>query len=124
MEDDAKKTGPKVVYDIAGKRLNADEKYIAERTLKGGHIIAYRKNKEEIAALVKALKEDGVTDKKLLDPQAWNMIIGYQSSSSGCNGGCGFAHSCKTSPGPTERGKPSNPNLHVSILQYCTCVSN
>jgi hypothetical protein len=118
-QDDAKKTElPKVVYDIAGKRLRADEKYIAERTITDGRIIAYRKNKREIAALVKALKEDGVTDRTLLDPQAWNMIICYQSSESGCAGGCGFYHSCQNIHGHSERPNAGG----MSMLRYCGCV--
>ena len=65
----------RLVFDIDGKRFRADEPYLAERTLQNGRTIGYRKNKREIEALVKALKSDGVTDEKLLDPTTWHLIL-------------------------------------------------
>jgi hypothetical protein len=119
-QNDAKKTEPpKVVYDIAGKRLRADEKYIAERTFTNGRIIAYRKNKREVAALVKALKEDGVTDKKLLDPQTWLMNICQKTCCDDppCQGGCGIGHTCQGSSMGIERQAH-----HVNGIHFCICV--
>ena len=120
-QNDAKKSEPaKRVYDIYGKRLKTDDKYIAERTLANGRTIAYRKNKREVAALVKALKEDGVTDEKLLDANAWMTIICWRSALSGCMGGCGIAHICKPTPGHIERTTADR--LQPAILRYCVCV--
>jgi hypothetical protein len=93
----------KPVFDMNGKRLRADERYVAERTLRNGRIIAYRRNEREIAALVKALKKDGVTDKELLNPKTWMMIICDKSSSSGCQGGCTPTRSCQLGIYHTER---------------------
>lgn len=109
----------KHVYDIDGKRLRLDEKYIAERTLKDGRIMAYRKNKREIAALVKALKEDGVTDEKLLDPKNWMKSICWQSASLGCRGGCRKPYTCRPLSGSPD--KTANPELQTSTLNYCRC---
>lgn len=118
-QNDTKQTKTsKRVYDIDGKRLRPDEKYIAERTLKDGRIIAYRKNKREIAALVKALKEEGFTDKKLLDPQTWLGIICWQSVSSGCQGGCDIGFTCKGTMDAVDR-LSAQPHWQV---RYCYCV--
>jgi len=102
----------KRVYDIDGKRIRADEKYVAERMLKNGRIIGYRQNKREVTVLVKALKEDGITDERLLDPKFWMMLqcIKYDYSCytlSNCNG------TCKAVTGPAERA-----NVR---LFYCYC---
>ncbi len=106
------------VYDIDGKRLRADEKYLAGITLESGRVIAYRKNRREIAALVKALKEDGVTDKKLLDPRAWMMNTCEQTAVSECNGGCGIAHHCKGFRETINRLS----DAHTLTWSYCFCV--
>jgi hypothetical protein len=123
-QNDAKKTEPsmqgdeKKVYDIYGERLRANEKYIAQQTLTDGRIIAYRKNKREIAALVKALKEAGVTDKKLLDPKAWSMMICEKTVSSGCNGGCGYGKACRGSYYGIEKA-----NTQVKPkFDFCICI--
>ena len=118
QNDDRKTEPPKRVYDIYGKRIRPNEKYIAELTLKNGRIIAYRRNKREIAALVKALKADGVTDEKLLDPQAWLMIICWKSVSSNCQGGCSLGTTCRGSEAlEKEKGGP-----HFTPRQLCYCV--
>jgi hypothetical protein len=117
-QNDAKKAEPsKRVYDMYGKRLRADERYIAERTLKNGRIIAYRKNKREIASLVKALKEDGFTDEKLLDPQTWlmNMCEKTANDHPPCQGGCGWAHTCTGTRDAVDR-------LSHFEVRYCYCV--
>src|SRR6478672_199525 len=54
---------PEILVDIDGKRLREGEEYLADRTLSNGQTIAYRKNKREVEALVKALEEDGITDR-------------------------------------------------------------
>ena len=109
------------VYDIDGKRLRADEEYLAAITLDSGRIVAYRKNKREIAALVKALKESGVTDKKRLDPNAWMMNICGATVVSGCNGGCGIAHHCK---GFRETINRTSSGQHAILYSFCFCVPN
>lgn len=103
---------PKHVYDINGKRLRAHEKYIAERTLEDGRILGYRQNKREITALVKALKEDGVTDERILNPKFWMTLkcLMYDYSCHtliGCNG------TCKEVTAPADRA-------NVKLL-YCYC---
>ncbi|HEX8709442.1 MAG TPA: hypothetical protein VF723_14450 [Pyrinomonadaceae bacterium] len=113
----------KPVFDIKGKRIRADERHIAQRTLQNGRIIAYRKNKREIAALVKALREDGVTDKELLDPNTWMMIICDRSISSGCQGGCSPTQVCahttiQMSDKRTTQGKG---NYTAVLFGYCRC---
>ncbi len=80
---------PIVPVDINGKRLPEGEKYIAHRTLKNGKVIAYRQNKREVEALVKGLKEDGVTEKKLLDPGHWMTFTCYFTGIKKCGHGCG-----------------------------------
>lgn len=120
QNDDRKTEPPKRVYDIYGKRIRPNEKYIAELTLKNGRIIAYRRNKREIAALVKALKADGVTDEKLLDPQAWLMIICWKSVSSNCQGGCSLGTTCRGSESAIDRISGAA-QLH-SRINYCYCV--
>ncbi len=93
-QNNVKKTEPsKRVYDIYGKRVRANEKYVADRTLKNGRIVAYRQNKREIAALVKALKEDGMTDEQVLNPKFWTTLkcLKYNYSCltlSGCGSIC------------------------------------
>jgi hypothetical protein len=102
----------KVAYDIYGKRLRVDEKYIADRTLPNGRIIAYRKNKREIASLVRALKEDGVTNEKLLDTKTWSTISCFKNVNNFCaNVSCTFI--CRL-----ERHRTARAN---EILGYCEC---
>lgn len=80
---------PTVPIDIDGKRVPEGEKYIAQRTLKNGKVIAYRQNKREVEALVKGLKEDGVTEKKLLDTGHWMAFTCYFTGTKKCGDGCG-----------------------------------
>ena len=80
---------PAIPVDIDGKRVPEGEKYIAHRTLKDGKIIAYRQNKREVEALVKGLKEDGVTEKKLLDTGHWLAFTCYFTGTKKCGHGCG-----------------------------------
>ena len=112
---------PKRVYDIYGKRLRADEEYIAERTLKNGRIIAYRKDKREIASLIKTLKEDGFTDERLLDPQTWlmNMCEKTANDHPPCQGGCGIGHTCRGTIAAVDR---RSTQAHFEI-RYCYCVA-
>ncbi|MBK9705541.1 MAG: hypothetical protein IPO77_00635 [Acidobacteria bacterium] len=56
----------KTVRDMDGKALRPDEHYIAELTAKDGKVTAYRKNRKEVASLVKDLKDGGVTDRRLI----------------------------------------------------------
>lgn len=109
-----------IAYDIYGKQLRDDEKYIASRTLPNGRIIAYRKNQREIAALVKDLKEDGVTDEKLLDPKSWMTIVCWKSTGLGkCSGGCSLLQYCKGSGSSIERIKEP---VGTIIFAWCNCV--
>lgn len=109
-----------IAYDIYDKQLRDDEKYIASRTLPNGRVIAYRKNKREIAALVKALKEDGVTDEKLLDPKSWMMIVCWKSTGLGrCSGGCSLLQHCKGSGSSIER---TIEPVGTIIFAWCNCV--
>ena len=110
---------PVTPVDINGKIIPAGEKYIAERTLKDGKVIGYRQNQREVEALVKGLKEDGVTDKKLLDPQHWLatgcIIIGLRK----CEGKCG-GNSCKfysSGGGQNHERVAINPSPHG----FCAC---
>ena len=80
---------PVAPVDINGKAIAEGEKYVAQRVTKDGKVIAYRQNQREIEALVKGLKEDGVTDKKLLDTKYW-LVAGCQlSGPKKCGGLCG-----------------------------------
>lgn len=111
----------KTAFDIDGKRLRADEKYVAERELANGRIIAYRKNRREVAALVKALKEDGVTDEKLLDPKTWMMNRCDRTLATGCIGGCGQFRPCIYSPikyTDTQRHPSDNSAI---LMGSCVC---
>lgn len=111
----------KAAFDLDGKRLRADEKYVAERELANGRIIAYRKNRREVAALVKALKEDGVTDAKLLDPKSWMMNLCQKTLATGCIGGCDQFRPCLYSPikyTSTEKHPKDNT---VVLMGSCVC---
>lgn len=102
----------KSVYDIYGKRLRVTEKRIAERTLKNGRIIAYRQNRREIAALVKALKEDGMTEgEPVLSPKFWMMIKCLKVNNSCLTGGC--SQTCKQVSKILDRQN--------TTLLYCYC---
>ena len=101
------------LYDIYGKRLRANEKYVAALALPNGRTIAYRKNNREIAALVKALKGDGVTDEKLLDPKSWSTGYCWKVNGSCLTGGCTTV--CKAQKYIIERTPGSRP----STLFYC-----
>ena len=107
-----------VAYDIYGKRLRRGEEYIASRKLNNGRIIAYRKNKREVAALVRLLKEAGITDKKLLDPQTWLMsnCLKFWGNPM-CYNNCGLGNPCIPTSTPADKIKPtlSHP------LDFCGC---
>jgi hypothetical protein len=79
---------PVTPVDINGKIIPAGEKYVAQRVTKDGKVIAYRQNQREIEALVKGLKEDGVTDKKLLDTKYWLAAACQLSGPKKCYGVC------------------------------------
>ncbi len=110
---------PTVPVDINGKRLPEGEKYIAQRTLKNGKVIAYRQNKREVEALVKALKEGGMTEKKLLDPAYWLAAHCYFTGLKKCGGGC-LNQECKFNDfgGPTQTGRVVTP---PNVFGYCAC---
>lgn len=110
---------PIVPVDINGKRLLAGEKYIAQRTLKNGKVIAYRQNKREVEALVKSLKEDGVTEKKLLDTGHWLAFHCYFTGLKKCGGGCG-SNQCKFYDfvGSGQIGRVVTP---PNVFGYCAC---
>jgi len=127
---------PKSPVDIDGKPIGDAEAYAARRTMSDGRVIAYRKNKREIKALVNALKEDGKTDqklladRKLLDPQTW---LQGPCSGSGINISC-FGP-CISPPAGTKCSvivqnadprRTSNPNpAWVSWWirwEWCACV--
>ncbi|HEV2806572.1 MAG TPA: hypothetical protein VGW57_16725 [Chthoniobacterales bacterium] len=109
------------VYDIDGKRLRSGEKYAAAISFENGRVVAYRKNRREIAALVTALKQGGITDKKRLDPNAWLMNICGATVESGCNGGCGIGYHCK---GFRESINRPISNQHATYYMFCFCVPN
>jgi hypothetical protein len=102
------------LYDIYGKRLRANEKYIAAMAPPNGRTIAYRKNNREIAALVKALKRDGVTDEKLLDSRSWSTAYCWKINDSCFNAGCTV---CKAQKYIIER----TPGSRINTLFYCGC---
>lgn len=111
----------KPVYDINGKRLRAGEQYVAQRTLPSGRVIAYRKNKREVAALVKALKADGVTDEKLLNPDTWLMTLCSQVPDGQCiNGGCDNSYCARTR---ADQSTQKVKSTQISFLYYCACKS-
>lgn len=118
----AKQAAPSnVTYDIDGKRLRANEKHVAERTLQNGRIIAYRNNKREIAALIKALKQDGITDEKVLNPKSWagnKCLISNNACLTAAN--CTLLNKvCKWVAQRTERAASANPAY--ATLRYCEC---
>lgn len=80
---------PVVPVDINGKAIAEGEKYVAQRATKDGKVIAYRQNQREVEALVKGLKEDGVTDKKLLDTKYWLAAVCKFIGPKKCEGHCG-----------------------------------
>lgn len=108
-------------YDLAGKRVGPKEKYLVEWPQKDGRIAIYRNNKQDITALIKALKTSGVTDPKLLNAATWSNIACTVSG-----GSCVSDPSCKTScvkysiqtvgddTIATDRHAPNAPF-------YCTC---
>lgn len=111
------------VFDMNGKRMRVGETYIAQRTLQDGRVIAYRKNKREIAALVKALKEDGFTDKELLDQKKWMATICHLSKPKACVGGCSITQSCRYSPveNSSERRSQRVKSNLTYIVGRCVC---
>lgn len=116
---------PIVPVDIDGKRLPEGEKYVAQRTLKDGKIIAYRQNKREVEALVKGLKEDGVTDKKLLAADHWLAFTCYFTGMKTCGHGCGSVpcnyHEARND-GADQTGRLSRPsNVNAKAVGYCSC---
>lgn len=120
--ESSRQEAEKPIFDIDGKRFRADEQFVAQRKLRNGSVIAYRKNRREVAALVKALKEDGVTDKELLNPNTWLMVLCHQIPDGKCiNGGCGTGKYCRA----YSWDIPS-PDRSVSTLAdaaaYCRCA--
>ena len=116
---------PTIPVDIDGKRMPEGEKYVSQRTLKDGKVIAYRQNKREVAALVKGLKEDGVTDKKLLDTNYWLtglcVLIGPKKCSGKCGGiPCNY-HEIHND-GSDQTGRVSLPShANAQAVGYCAC---
>lgn len=107
-----------IPVDIDGKRLTEGERYVSQRTLKDGKVIAYRQNKREVEALIKALQEDGVTEKKMLDTNYWLQLscsfIGYKQCSGKCPG-CKYYESDLRGTDQTTRKLPP------TALGICTC---
>ena len=121
VEDRDARPTPASYVDTNGKRVHLDERYLAQRTLSSGKTIIYRQNKRDIDALVKALRQDGVTDKRLLDPKAWLMWYCASRQIGGCTGKCGIYQCTEpiSSPidnNPTRTAAPSKPRL-----AYCAC---
>ena len=107
-------------YDIAGKRVGPAEKYLLEWPQKDGRIVIYRNNKQDIAALIKALKASGVTDPKFLNAATWTNIACQVSG-----GSCVSDPSCKTAcvkhyVGQTA-GDDAMATHRPNVPFYCTC---
>ena len=125
---------PSASVDIDGKPIGARETVVARRTMSDGSVIAYRKNKREVMALVKALKEDGQTnktlldgqtDKKLLDPQTWlNNTCSLPFSGNHCSGHCGAkqcTYTCRgCEPTVANSGSGERP-VYTVRYGYCAC---
>lgn len=113
---------PEILVDIDGKRLREGEEYLADRTLSNGQTIAYRKSKREVEALVKALKEDGITDRSLLDPEAWLSAPCQMSTPPQCTGNCGTATACRLIKKGEEPQRLQQPTKIKLIVRYCGCL--
>lgn len=109
---------PQGKVDIDGKRISDGEKYVAQRTLKNGKVIAYRQNKREAGALVKALKEDGVTDKKLLDTNYWLQLSCSFIAFKQCSGKC---PGCKYFEPDLRGTDQTTRKLAPTALGICIC---
>lgn len=112
------------VRDMDGKELRRGEHYLAELTAKDGKITAYRKNQREVAALVKTLKEGGVSDQRLVAPQTWMTascdLVGPRSCS---KVNCGSGYSCQFQQAGHETYKiPPGTKETWAIFGYCTCL--
>jgi hypothetical protein len=119
VQNEAKLSAP---VDMDGKPISSRDTCVASRTLSDGRVVAYRKNKREIKALVKALKEDGQTDEKLLNPQIW-LLPGCSLNvfTKQCHGTCnqGTCTYTKWDCNPTRIGKvPYSVNYG-----YCFCFA-
>lgn len=120
-QEEIREAAPKSTsyVDIDGKRIKQDETFVAQRTLSDGRTILYRKNKREIQALVKALKEDGVTDERLLDSQTWGGITCALSPGEKCKNNCGI-YRCTLFPVTILGPSPANKEAR-GLLRYCSC---
>lgn len=114
---------PAILVDIDGKRLREGERYLAHRTLSNGQTIAYRNNKREVEALVKALEEDGITDRNLLDPEAWLSAPCQVSTPPQCAGYCGTATACRLiKKGQEPQRLQQQKKIKLIGLRYCGCL--
>ncbi|HMV82825.1 MAG TPA: hypothetical protein PKC13_27495 [Blastocatellia bacterium] len=112
------------VLDLTGKELRRGEHYLAELTDKDGKIIAYRKNQREVAALVKTLKEGGVSDQRLLTPQTWLATSCDLTGPKTCaNVHCGQNAYCHLQQAGHEIYKiPPGIKETWATFGYCTCL--
>jgi hypothetical protein len=103
-----------------GKPAKAKDIVVAQRQLSDGRIVTYQQNEKDVAELVKGLKEDGVTDAKLLDPKMWLMwscqAYGYKK----CSGKCG-SQQCAWTQFNVETARLSKPGASIYHGGYCAC---
>lgn len=112
------------VRDMDGKELRRGEHYLAELTARDGKITAYRKNQREVAALVKTLREGGVSDQRLVAPQTWMTascdLVGRRTCA---NVKCSPNTYCQFQEAGHEMYKiPPGTKETWAIFGYCTCL--
>lgn len=111
------------VRDMDGKELRRGENYIAELTDKDGKITAYRKNQREVGALVKTLKDGGVSDQRLLASQSWLTASCDLTGPKTCaNVKCSPTSVCQFQQIGYETNKlPPGTKPTWALFGYCNC---
>ena len=118
-------------YNADGKAAAPDATYLLEWPDKNGRIVVYRKTKRDIDALIKALKEAGVTDPNLLSAKSWTNVACSVSGGScvkdpSCTSSC-QKHFVPIGPGGDIRDKrQANPKGGGTVQApnapfWCTC---
>lgn len=107
------------LVDRNGKPLADGEPYLARLTYSDKRTVAYRNTPEDVAALVRELRENGATDSRLLEPEFW-LSSSCKVQASSCPGKCGSA-SCRPHYLREETARASPSGIRWVGMYYCGC---
>jgi len=114
-------TNPQIT-DTSGRKVNFDTPHVAERHLGAGRVVVYANTPDDIDRLIRELQQLGVTDRQILNPEAWSQGL-CKMGNPPCPTNCTTGKPCRLVgvDSASRQVVPTERSNFSTIIKWCEC---